>query len=274
MKDALKAATPAWLLAAYRRSLKGLRAAARILLPRRTCRVRNLVIEIGVSSEIEAFRAESYGTKEPETLDWLDAQLRNGDVFVDVGANIGLYSLYAAKRNPQCTVYAVEPESQNFSRLCRNIVLSKAGNVVPCNFALSDREAFDLLYVGSLEPGSALHSLGRPSEYRRSDEPVPLRQGTLSVTLDALVTRYGVPQPALLKVDVDGAEERILDGAEAVLASPVLRTVLVEVTMRDGSADADMEKRLDRFGFRLLRASDWVAELNGLRSHNLIFGRR
>jgi FkbM family methyltransferase len=258
----------------YRKARSLASAAGRAVVSVRTCRVRGLTVHIGVASEIEAYRVASYAEKEPETLDWLDSQLRDGDVFMDVGANIGLYSLYAAKRNPQCTVYAVEPESQNFSRLCRNIVLSKAGNVIPCNFALSDREAFDLLYVGSLEPGSALHSLGRPSEYRHHEESVPLRQGTLSVTLDALVTRYGLPQPTLLKVDVDGIEEQILDGAETLLASPILRSILVEVTMKDGSTDAGMEKRLDRFGFRLLRASDWVAELNGLRSHNLIFGRR
>jgi tRNA G46 methylase TrmB len=100
------------------------------------CYVRGLTIRASVSSEIEEFRVNTYSTKEPDTLDWIDANLRDGDIVFDIGANIGLYTLYAAKRNPRCTVYAFEPAFQNFASLCRNIALNALTNVVPCNTPL------------------------------------------------------------------------------------------------------------------------------------------
>lgn len=273
MKDALKRTAPGWLLAVYRRIRQGGRRAARALSPTRACRVRQLVIRIGVSSDIEEFRAETYGSKEPETLDWLDGQLQDGDVFMDVGANVGLYSLYAAMARPKSRVYAFEPESQNFARLCRNLALNGVLNVVPCNLPLAGREGFDWFEVSSLEPGSALHSFAGPGAFQTAGGQAVLRQGALAVTLDALVCKYGVPQPALLKIDVDGTEEAILDGAEAVLASPQLRSLLVEVTDRgDGRGGGWAERKLERFGFRAAGGGAWT-DFRGLRSQNQIFQR-
>jgi FkbM family methyltransferase len=250
-----------------------LRAVSRSLSGIKTCQVGNVTIKVGVASELEHYRAETYATKEPETIDWLDENLRDEDVFMDVGANIGLYSLYAAKLRPHARIYAFEPAAQNFSRLCRNIVLNGMTNIIPCNFPLSDRETFDVFYVGDAQAGAALHSFGRLSDFRNVTDAVALRQGAFSLTLDALVGEYRLPQPALLKIDVDGIEEKILDGAEAVLESNQLRTILVEVTCREGVASAWPERKLGQFGYKLKRKSDWVAELNGLKSQNYIFSR-
>lgn len=223
---------------------------------------------------MEQYRVNTYSTKEPETLDWLDDNLQDDDVFFDVGANIGLYSLYAAKLKPECKIYAFEPESQNYSKLCKNIVLNAATNIVPCSLPLADREAFDFFYVGEMQPGSALHSFGRLSDFRGGSDGAVLRQGALSTTLDTLIARYKVPQPTLLKIDVDGIEGEILDGAGAVLKSEKLRTILVELTFQHEAGFTELMQKLTRFGFKLLRKSDWVWEVNGLRSQNYIFQRQ
>ena len=81
----------------------------------KTCSVRGLSIDLLVTSEIEHYRADTYASKEPDTLDWLDAELNDEDVFFDIGANIGVYSLYAAALNAGCRVFAFEPEAQNFA---------------------------------------------------------------------------------------------------------------------------------------------------------------
>lgn len=272
-REPVKAFAPLLALSWYRRARLVTRSLSRALAPVRTCRVRGLEIRLGVGSEVEQFRAESYADKEPETLDWLDQNLRDGDVFVDVGANIGLYSLYAAKRTAASVIYAVEPESQNFARLCRNIALNGLTNVIPCNIALSDREGLSLLYVSNLESGSALHGLDGWSPYRIADTDCPLRQGTIALTLDRLIETYGMPLPSMLKIDVDGIEEKILAGAAEALASSTLRTVLVEVTVGCEASSSWPERLLGRFGFELVRKSDWTAELHGLRSQNHVFSR-
>ena len=72
-------------------------------------------------------------------LDWLDKTLHDGDVFFDVGANVGIYSLYAALRNPKTKVYAFEPEYSNLHQLKQNILLnSLAETIFPYSLALYD----------------------------------------------------------------------------------------------------------------------------------------
>ncbi|HEY5918287.1 MAG TPA: hypothetical protein VIU13_12820, partial [Chryseolinea sp.] len=77
-----------------------------------TCNVRGVEVKIGVSSALELFRCETYDTKEPETLDWID-KFKKDEILFDIGGNIGVYSMYAGKKGAR--VYAFEPESQNFS---------------------------------------------------------------------------------------------------------------------------------------------------------------
>jgi FkbM family methyltransferase len=241
-----------------------LRAARRAVFPVARCKVDGLSIAIRISTPNEHHRVDTYATKEPETIEWLRENLRDGDVFYDVGANIGLYSLYAAK---------LRPESHNFGNLCGNLLLNQVANVTPCFFPLSSHDAFAPFYVYDLRPGGALHSLGRPSPLR--DGPPLLTTGVLAATIDALVSRHGLPGPDLLKLDVDGIEEQILDGAAAVLASGSLRSILVEVTWPDEHKPALTwaESKLAPYGYQLKARSAWSIELGGLRSANFIFTR-
>lgn len=73
-------------------------------------------------NSVNAFRIDTFATKEPETLSWIDA-LPTGCVLWDIGANVGLYSCYAAKAR-NCQVYAFEPSVFNIEILARNIVLN------------------------------------------------------------------------------------------------------------------------------------------------------
>ena len=100
----------------------------------RTCVVGGETILLDLDSDVagdggernyELWRADGYATKEPDTLAWIDGFLKPGDVFYDVGANIGQYALYAAKRlGGQCRVLAFEPEALNYAKLNTNIVLN------------------------------------------------------------------------------------------------------------------------------------------------------
>ena len=84
------------------------------------------------------WRAKTLATKEPSTIGWLDS-LQPDAPLLDVGANVGMYSIYAAVVR-RSRVFAFEPESQNYALLCRNIVLNEAsGRIVAWSAALSDR---------------------------------------------------------------------------------------------------------------------------------------
>lgn len=265
--SALKAAVPRSVKDALKGALRG-----PVRVEDRVCAVRGLAITLGVSSETEKYRADTYESKEPETLDWLDANLRDGDVLYDIGANIGVYSLYAAKRKPGCRVYAFEPAGQNFARLLRNVSLNGLDGVIPCNMPLSDAQAFALFFVSDLEAGSAFHNLGAENAGKRSAGP-SLRQGALAVSVDALVSDFGLPSPNLIKLDVDGLEDKIVAGAAKILRSPSLRGVLVEVTRGGEDTAVSVEAALAAAGFKKAGSGPEIRSADGSVGVNLIYSR-
>lgn len=165
--------------------------------------------------------------KEPETIHWLETHLRRGDVFFDVGANVGAYSLVAAKATlGHCRVFAFEPMAANYMRLVENILRNACGGVVVAlPLALSDRTELARFHLASLETGAAEHA-GLVSDGGR---PAGLFQDLVCVRLDSAVDLFSLPLPNHLKLDVDGAELRILTGGEKTLRRPELRSVLMEV---------------------------------------------
>ena len=84
---------------------------------------RGLNLIFSIPNALNRYRADTFSTKEPETLEWIDS-IPNGSVVWDIGANIGLYSCYAAKQRG-CRVFAFEPSVFNLELLARNIFLNE-----------------------------------------------------------------------------------------------------------------------------------------------------
>jgi FkbM family methyltransferase len=207
------------------------------------------------ASNREMWRARTYTTKEPDTLAWIDAFFREGDVIYDIGANIGQYSLYAAKRlHGNCTVLAFEPEALNYAKLNRNIVLNGlTGIIMPYCLAVTEKMALDAFYVQSFAPGAALHSWGRPVTQGERPFSPQNQQGMVGLSLDDLTGRFGLPFPNHIKIDVDGTEADIVRGAAGTLSDRRLKTALVEVYMFKNVAD-EIEEAFASRGFGLTNA--------------------
>mgnify|MGYP002635236022 CR=1 FL=1 len=199
------------------------------LAPRHRVRVRGVNVTLSCDDWITHFRMETFETKEPETLDWIDHHFGDGDLFFDVGGNIGVYSLYAAMRHPEIRVVVFEPEFANLHLLRDNIVsnhLSDRVQVYP--IALSDHTGVSRLHVQDLTPGSALHTESA-AELRttESGERVIVTEGAWAMKLDEFCEHTGL-WPNVVKVDVDGGEGRVLTGAQEAISRPGLRSLLVE----------------------------------------------
>ena len=105
-----------------------------------------------VPNELNHFRVTTFATKEPETLEWID-QLPEGCVLWDIGANVGLYTVYAALRR-NCHVVAFEPSVFNLELLTRNLHLNGLHQQVTLlPLALSDKMGSNLLRMTSTEWG-------------------------------------------------------------------------------------------------------------------------
>lgn len=239
-----------------------------------TTTIQNAGLTFLCDDPIEVWRAQTVAEKEPGTLRWLE-QLHPGDVFVDIGANIGVYTLVAAQRG--ATVYAFEPHLLNALHLQRNVAANGFNDrVVVVPMALYSESGATRFAYRSLDPGSSGHQCGTPGDR------VACEASTLKLSLDAILTAGLLPRlacPALIKIDVDGAELEILIGARDVLRSPVLRSIQVEMDPRN---DAKIVSLLAAEGF-VLTARHYTAQ--GERAitkgtdprsivHNGVFDRR
>jgi len=177
-----------------------------------------------------AWRIKTLLTKEPDTIAWIDS-MPTDSIFIDVGANIGQYSLYAAKHG--LTVHAFEPESQNFALLCRNIILNDFGNrITAYPVCVSNEAKLAILHLSSLTIGGSCHAFDKPLNYHGVAKEWPARQGSISITLDDFISdliQSDIPniKPIHLKVDVDGFEHLVIHGCGYMLDN--IRSCLIEI---------------------------------------------
>ena len=170
--------------------------------------------------------------KEPETVAWIEREMKPGAVLYDVGANVGAYSLIAGKlTDPSGRVIAFEPGYASFKTLCDNIFLNDLQvRILPLPIALSNKEGILTLNFSSLESGAAKHSVSENADSQNA-------LGILSAQLDWAVEHLDLPSPTMLKIDVDGGELGVLEGAHKTLRNPSLKTILIEVDHQEPGAN-------------------------------------
>ncbi|MBI3419245.1 MAG: FkbM family methyltransferase [Proteobacteria bacterium] len=179
-----------------------------------------------MSSPTSQWRVSTLFTKEPGTLDWLHS-FRPDDVYVDIGANVGMYALYAGVIMGT-RVYAFEPESQNYAELCRSIFLNAAHEHITAFCAALGDKPIELsrLLLNSMGTGGSFHDFGTPS--RNYAVTQRFAQGSVGFSLDTLVEMGALPPPDHIKIDVDGHETKVIAGMQNILRSGKLRTLLLE----------------------------------------------
>jgi FkbM family methyltransferase len=245
-----------------------------------TCHIRSQTVLLDLDSDqedeeirnYELWRAGHYHNKEPDTLDWIDTFFKEGDTIYDVGANIGQYSLYAAKKlKGNATFLAFEPEALNFAKLNKNILLNDLGECFTAyGLAVSDHMAIDHFYSKAFKTGAALHALGRSITQGEKPFDPQNRQGVMAVSLDDLTGAFGLPFPNHIKVDVDGIEDRIVRGATQTLQDQRLKTFLIEVYMHKNIAE-EIKAAFAKTDFELSNAD--VLDFSEGIVQNLIFTR-
>jgi FkbM family methyltransferase len=194
------------------------------------------------------WRVDSLFQKEPSTIEWI-AGFRRDEILIDVGANVGMYTVWAAKTRG-VRVYAFEPEAQNYGLLNRNLLLNGLGDSVKAYcLALSDVEGFSELHLSNVQAGGSCHSLGERVDFNHRPMQPLFSQGCLSARLDDLVSRGVVPEPHYLKIDVDGFEPKVIAGAAAVLRGARLKSLLVEIN-QNLPDHMELVAQLNAWGYR------------------------
>jgi FkbM family methyltransferase len=187
---------------------------------------RGTRLKLAVPNGLNQYRADTFATKEPETLEWID-RIPEKSVLWDIGANVGLYSCYAAKARG-CRVFAFEPSVFNLEILARNIFLNQLTDqitIVP--LALSDRLAFSTLNMTSTDWGGSLSTFGQSYGHDGAEISKVFELPTIGLSMSDAVSLLDIPRPAYIKMDVDGIEHLILKGGLAILRD--IREASIEI---------------------------------------------
>lgn len=179
-----------------------------------------------------------------EREEYLDDQMpiHPTDIVVDIGAHIGAFAIWAARRASQGRVYAFEPNCENHSLLVENIQLNQLTNLEAFQAAVSDREG-EVSFFNSRH-SSMSHSFFEPGEDERSKVP--------AVSLGGILESKGIERVNYLKVDAEGAEYLIILGAPPEVLKKVDR-IFVEFHdyFEHGHNFRELETRLSDHGFHV-----------------------
>ena len=206
---------------------------------------RGIKFLFSVPNALNRYRIDTFSTKEPETLEWID-RFPQGSILWDIGANIGLYSCYAAKMR-NCRVFAFEPSVFNLELLARNIFLNQLTDLVTIiPLPLSSELAVSKLRMTTTQWGGALSTFGQ--SYGHDGEPIAkvFEFPTIGLSIADAVDLFRLPQPDYIKMDVDGIEHLILKGGLPVLRT--IREASIEINDQFTEQAVDARKYLEEAG--------------------------
>ena len=222
-------------------------------------------LRFAVPNRLSLERARTFSTKEPETLGWIDS-FATGSILWDVGANVGLYSCYAAKARG-CRVFAFEPSVFNLELLARNVFLNglhQQVTILPLPLAASLTRSD--LNLTTTAWGGALSTFGSMQTHDGSALQPVFAFRTVGLSADEAVARLDLPVPDHLKIDVDGIEHLVLQGAAGLLAR--VQSVSVEVNDAFAEQAQGCERLLSQAGLHLVRKAH-----SELIAANAVFAR-
>ena len=215
-----------------------------------TVRHGDVVLKLAHPNPQIRSRNNTFSSKEPETLSWIDS-FAPKDVLWDVGANVGLYSVYAGRRG--VIVYAFEPSVFNLEFLARNVhanSVTDAVGIIPVAVG-TQSVTLEELHLPSTAWGDSQNTitpyLAYKSQVVPTEKPFAVSYRTVGVPLDEIATMFKILPPTHLKIDVDGIEATILETGPQLLTE--IQSVLVEVPLSTDAASR-ITQSLTRAGLR------------------------
>jgi FkbM family methyltransferase len=210
----------------------------------------------------KALKIESWNSDDDQARLVADAQ-----VVFDVGANVGQSAKTYRRLYPHADIWSFEPFPTTYERLCRSLADQRFH---PVPLALSDQVSRAELNIGAVSITNSL--LRRETD---TGEAIEIQTDTL----DHFCSEHGISNIDILKVDVEGAEDRVFRGAKDMLSRRAIRSVFVEVYFRpvyDGMPMFwDLNAQLSNFGFGLRGLYSLSSSHDGLLSFgNALYLRR
>ena len=189
-------------------------------------------IRFFVPNQLTNWRVDTFFSKEPETLEWIDSfEKKENLIFWDIGANIGLYSIYNSLKNRKSTTIAIEPSSSNLRVLTRNISINNLErNIKVFPMPLTNKEnIFQEMNEGHFVEGGALNSFGEKFDFEGKEFEPKMKYSLFGTTINYLIENKILEIPDYIKIDVDGIEHLILEGGNKVLKNKKIKSFSIEI---------------------------------------------
>lgn len=202
------------------------------------------------------WRVDTFYNKEPETLDWINKFINtNPIIFWDIGANIGLYSLYAAIKHKNCEVISFEPSTSNLRILSRNIYINNLSERVKIfsNPLQNNSNQNKFLEMNEKEfiEGHALNTFGENKDFEGKIFLPKMKYNIFGTSINFLLDNKFLKIPDYIKIDVDGIEHLILDGGSKYLNNKNIKSIIIEVNENYEIQYNNIMKTMKNLGFNI-----------------------
>ena len=194
--------------------------------------ILNTETKFFVPNELTDWRVKTFFTKEPETLEWIDNfKKKENLIFWDIGANVGLYSIYNTLKNKDSLTISFEPSSSNLRILSRNIYINNLENrikIIPLPLSNKSNIFLKMNEIDFIE-GGALNTFGEKFNFEGKNFKSKMSYQTLGTTINYLIDNKILGIPNYIKIDVDGIEHLILEGGNKYLSNEKVESILIEI---------------------------------------------
>lgn len=184
----------------------------------------NIEMKIHTPNNVCYYRAKSFSTKEPETLQWIESFSKES-VFWDIGSNIGLYSIYASLNGIKS--FSFEPMPENINQLKKNVVINNLDNNIIIPLSINDISKISRMNFKSIHVSGSSHSSFYSTLDQHLNSSFDKSFQTIGISSNDFIKQYGLKPPTYVKIDVDGNEIACLKGLSEIL--PNIKELLVEV---------------------------------------------
>lgn len=157
---------------------------------------------------------------EREDWDFIESMIPSSGTVLDIGANVGWFSIQLARKYPEVKIYAFEPVASTYAQMQRNLEINnlsiRGGQVFTANAGLYDHDGESTIYVPATSEASSLQPID-DSFYMKKGEEGQTAQSCQIKTMDTFVREQGIAFVDFIKCDTEGAEKMVFDGAAHVL---------------------------------------------------------
>lgn len=216
------------------------------------------------------YRIDTLLSKEPDTIDWIN-NFKKDDIFFDVGANIGLYSCFAAKNGIK--TFSFEPSVFNTEIFVKNLNINKLNSLVTLiPISLHKDNLISSFKLSSEEKGSALSTFSENYTHDGKELDVAMSYNTLGISLDECVKLFKIPYPNKMKIDVDGIEHLILQGAINTINK--CDSILIEVNENFAEQHNEVSRIMEKNDFYLIKKNKTSDSVMFEKSFNQIWQKK